>query len=173
MLQIGEYLIVAKVTEPHGMNGWVKLANLSDNPDRFRPGCTFLIQLEQGDYHELTLEQVREAPGSFRAKFAGVEDRDAADDLKGKDLLITEEEAGELVEEDAYWEHQILGLRVMTSAGDTLGEVAEILYTPANEVYVVRGERQYLIPAIRDVVVEVDLERGVMIIEPLPGLLEL
>lgn len=172
-MQISEYLIVAKVTEPHGMNGWVRLVSRSDNPDRFRPGCRFLIQGEPGEYNELTLEEVREAPGSLRAKFAGVEDRDSALDLKGKELLITQEEAGELTEEHAYWEHQILGLRVMTAAGDNLGEVAEILYTPANEVYVVKGERQYLIPAIRDVVVEVDLDRGVMIIEPLPGLLEL
>lgn len=173
MLQIGEYLIVARVTEPHGVQGWVKLANLSENPERFRPGSRFFVQAAAGDYHELTLEQVREAHGSLRAKFAGVEDRHAALDLKGKDLLVPEEETGELTEEHAYWEHQILGLKVMTSAGDTLGEVDEILYTPANEVYVVRGERQYLIPAIRDVVVDVDLDRGVMIIEPLPGLLEL
>ncbi len=172
-MQIGEYLIVAKVTEPHGMQGWVKLANLSDNPDRFRAGSRFFVQVEPGDYREMMLEEVREAPGSLRAKFAGMDSRDEADALRGKDLLVPEAEAGELAEEHAYWEHQILGLRVVTSEGDTLGEVAEILYTPANEVYVVRGERQYLIPAIRDVVMNVDLDSGVMTIEPLPGLLEL
>ncbi len=172
-MQIGEYLIVAKVTEPHGMQGWVRLASRSDNPDRFRPGGRFLIEMEPAEYREFVLEEVREAPGSLRAKFRGVEDRTAAGELKGKDLLVPQAEAGKLVEEHAYWEHQILGLQVMTSAGDNLGEVAEILYTPANEVYVVKGDRQYLIPAIRNVVVEVDLDRGVMVIEPLPGLLEL
>ncbi len=164
---------MGKVVEPHGVQGWVRLASLSDNPDRFRPGQMLLVEEESGSYRELMLEEVREAPGSLRARFSGVEDRNAAYALRGKDLLVPEREAGELVEEHAYWEHQILGLEVLTSAGDTLGEVAEILYTPANEVYVVRGAKQYLIPAIRDVVVEVNLDRGVMVIEPLPGLLEL
>ncbi len=172
-MDTGDYLIVAKVAGAHGVQGWVRLASLSDNPDRFRPGARFLVQEEAGEHRELHMREVREAPGMLRAKFDGVDDRNAADELKGKELLVPAEEAGKLTEEHAYWEHQILGLKVVTPEGVTLGEVAEILYTPANEVYVVKGENQYLIPAIRDVVIEVDLEKGMMVIEPLPGLLEL
>jgi 16S rRNA processing protein RimM len=78
------------------------------------------------------------------------------------------------LEEGEYFEHQILGLDVRTAAGDPLGIVEEIIYTGANEVYVVRGlgaePRELLIPAIEDVVLQVDLVAGHLVVELPSGL---
>jgi 16S rRNA processing protein RimM len=80
------------------------------------------------------------------------------------------EEAAPL-SEDEYYIYQIMGLEVWTSEGEHLGRVSDVLFTGANEVYVVEGERgEMLVPAIEDVVKEVDLEGGRLIVEPLEGM---
>jgi 16S rRNA processing protein RimM len=104
---------------------------------------------------------------------AGCDDRAVAETLRTYLIQVPLEEAIPL-EEDEYFEHQILGLEVWTAAGELLGEVAEILYTGANEVYVVRGHsprREILVPAIEDVVQVVDLEAGKLVVELPEGLL--
>ncbi len=79
------------------------------------------------------------------------------------------------LDKGTYWQFQIIGLRVFTTEDVYLGKVEEILQTGANDVYVVKTEkssREILIPAIKDVVKKVDLENEVLIISPLPGLLD-
>jgi 16S rRNA processing protein RimM len=94
--------------------------------------------------------------------------------MRGYLVQVPREEAIPL-EEGEYFEHQIVGLEVWTAAGELLGEVVDILYTAANEVYVVQvpnlSRRELLIPAIEDVVLEVDLEAGRLVVELLEGLL--
>jgi 16S rRNA processing protein RimM len=84
---------------------------------------------------------------------------------------VTEDEVGP-PPPGSFWEHQLLGLRVETLGGEGLGTVEDILVTGSNDVLVVRGEREVLIPLTREVVREVRLEEGVALIEPLPGLLD-
>lgn len=103
-------------------------------------------------------------------KLAGIEDRTAAEQLRGALLQVPLEQAVSLPPGSYYW-HQILGLQVIERGGRVLGTVNEILTTGSNDVYVVRsGERELLLPAIRDVIREIDLERGVIVVELLPGL---
>ncbi len=117
------------------------------------------------------LEASQGQRGGVIAKFCDVDDRDAAARLSGKLLLVKPEELGESPE-DAFWEHQLLGLTVETTDGRRLGEVTEVIETGANDVLVVSGEQECLIPMIEDVIERVDLAVGVMLIRPLPGLLE-
>ncbi len=71
-----------------------------------------------------------------------------------------------------YYYHQIIGLSVVTASGEMIGRVTEIMETPANEVYVVQGnDREYLIPAVKSVIADIDLDAGTMTITPLDGLL--
>lgn len=103
-------------------------------------------------------------------KLAGIEDRTAAEQLRGALLQVPLEQAVRLPPGSYYW-HQILGLQVIERGGRVLGTVREILTTGSNDVYVVRSdERELLLPAIRDVIREIDLERGVIVVELLPGL---
>jgi len=86
-------------------------------------------------------------------------------------IKIKEEELKPLGEGEFYF-HQIIGLRVYTDNGIYLGKIVDIIRTGANDVFCVKGKREYMIPALKKVVKEVDLKRGVMVIVPIEGLLE-
>jgi 16S rRNA processing protein RimM len=162
------FIIAGKVIQPHGLKGWVKVAVTSENPLRFTPGNSLILE---GTLRRLTIEETRPVQGCLHVKFSGVDDRDQAVPLKGRELWITEDEVGP-PPEDSFWEHQLLGLRVETLDGERLGRVEDILVTGSNDVLIVKGEREVLIPLIRDVIRDIRLTEGVILIEPLPGLLE-
>jgi 16S rRNA processing protein RimM len=97
--------------------------------------------------------------------------------VRGLWLYVPEAEAAEL-EEGQYWIHDIIGLQVVTEAGQAIGKITDVLATGANDVYVVRpaaginGGRDVLLPAIEDVVARVDLPQGIMVIHLLDGLID-
>lgn len=153
----------------HGVLGWVKIEPLTVNPERFRPGCSFII--ESAEEGRLVLEDMEERPDGLLAKFKGHDTRNEAEALEGRWLMVEPDELGE-APPGAYWEHQVIGLEVFTSDGNCLGFVVEVLGTGANDVLVVKGDREILIPMIEQVVSRIDLASGRMVIEPLPGLLE-
>ena len=163
------YLAVARVVSPHGLQGEVRCQLLTDFPERFT--STRELFADSGQ-RRLSVERARLQRGGVILKLAGFDSRSAIEPLIGKELLIPDSEAVRLPTDTYFW-HQIVGLRVQTVAGEELGTVREILRTGANDVYVVKGEkaREVLIPAVADVVLEIDLERGVILIEPMEGLL--
>jgi 16S rRNA processing protein RimM len=163
-------VITGRVIKPYGVNGWVKVEPLTANPRRFQPGNAFILEgRERGE--RLSLEEARQGSGALLAKFQGLDSREDAEKITGRLLMVTPQEVGEAPEGEV-WEHQLLGAKVRTREGRHLGEVSEVLETGANDVLVVQGDREYLIPMTREVVVEIDLEEGTITIEPLPGLLE-
>ena len=159
---------MAQVLAPHGIRGELKCRVITDFPrQRFRRGNTVLID---GESHVI---QGARLQGRFvLLKLEDVADRDTAEALRNKDVQIRAEDAVALPRGQFYW-HQVIGLRVEdTSTHQPIGTVADILETGANDVYVVRGERgEILVPAIKDVVKEIDPAAGRMLIEPLPGML--
>lgn len=167
-----DLVVIGKVIKPHGVLGWVKVQVLSSNPRRFSEGSAFILEGRERE-ERLIVQRVGGTPGDvLLVKFEGVETRDQAETLRGKRLFVTPDEVGE-PPPGCYWEHQIVGLVVMTVGGLELGTVWEVMETGANDVLLVRqGRREHLIPMIEDVVMEVDLERGVLVINPMPGLLE-
>ncbi|MEW6553243.1 MAG: ribosome maturation factor RimM [Actinomycetota bacterium] len=164
------HVITGRVIKPYGVLGWVKVVPLSANPRRFQPGNSFILEGEEAG-ERLLLEEVREGSGVLLVKFRGLQDREEANELSGRLLLVEPSEVGE-APPGSFWEHQLLGLEVRTRDGRCLGEVAEVLETGANDVLVVRGKVECLIPMTGEVVKEIDIEQGAVTIEPLPGLLE-
>ncbi len=162
------YLAIGKVLRPWGVRGEVKVEILTDWPERF----ALLEYVYLGDeavcYH---LERFRLHRGFALLKLEGCDDRSAAEALRDQLVQIAREEAMPL-EEDEYYVYQIEGLEVWTDEGEMLGRVVEVLFTGANEVYVVQGPRgEVLIPAIADVVLQVDLEGGRLIVHLMDGLI--
>jgi 16S rRNA processing protein RimM len=158
----------------HGIAGELKVKILTDDPQRFAVLERVFLGLEDKDPIPWSLAGYRPHKSWALLRLDGCEDRTAAEGLRGYLVQVPREEAIPL-EDGEFFEHQILGLEVWTASDTCLGEVTEIIYTGANEVYVVRGadpgHREILIPAIEDVVLNVDLEAGRLVVELPAGLL--
>lgn len=165
-----EYLIIGRILAPRGLRGEVKVEILTDFPDRFALLDTVYLGEEHTPY---TLEQVRRQKQLVLLKFAGLDTREAVEELRGLYVQIPIAQAMPLGPGE-YYEHQILGLEVWTEQGRFLGRISEILVTGSNDVYVVSdGGKELLLPALRDVVREVDLGQGRMLVRLLEGLEEM
>lgn len=133
---------------------------LGDNPGRFTPGSVLLLA-----GRPVEVEEAHAGGPVLRLKFTGVADRDAADRLRGKYLEIDSSELPALPE-GAFYEWQLIGLKVVDTAGKPVGKLEEVLEYPANDVYrVVSGTLETLVPAIREVVKDVDLKAGRMVVD--------
>jgi 16S rRNA processing protein RimM len=161
------FLAVARIAAPHGVRGEVRCEVITDFPERFRR----TRRLFAGAGHrEWTVERARLMKDALLLKLEGIDSREEAERLRGIVLYVPDEDAIPLPEHTYYW-HQIIGMRVRTHDGQELGTVADILPTGSNDVYVVRGEgRELLLPAIHDVIREVDVPGGVLTVELLEGL---
>ncbi|MHB1131288.1 MAG: ribosome maturation factor RimM [Chloroflexota bacterium] len=160
-----EYLAIGEVLTSHGVHGYCSVRILTDFPQRYKS----LTRVFLGEGHQLyNVEKVRVLPVKALVKFEGIDTPELARTLSGQLLYIPVGEAMPLPEGEYYW-YQIIGLTVYTRDGQDLGQIKDILPTGSNDVYVVAGpEREVLIPAIEDVILEVDLEVGKMVVEPLP-----
>lgn len=155
------YVAVGRIGAPWGVRGDVKVLPLTDFPERFRPGAPLWVR---GRRHEV--QRSRWSRGLVYLGLSDIDSRNAAGELRGALLEVPEGDLTPLPE-GQYYRFQIIGLEVCTPEGSSLGRVAEILSTGSNDVYVVRGgPRELLIPAIEDVVREVDLEGGRLVVEP-------
>lgn len=158
------YLAVGQIVGPHGIRGEVKVDVMTDFPERYRPGTTLYLGEATDDQAAIPVRIAASRPhqGRMLVKLASVADRNDAELLRGLYLLIPDREAMPLGEHENYV-HDLIGLRVETEAGEALGELVEILFTPANDVYIVRGPQgEVLVPALRDVVLSVDLVARLM-----------
>jgi 16S rRNA processing protein RimM len=167
------FLAVGQVTGAHGVHGEIKVNILTQEPDRFGRLSHVWLGPDDNDPVPWTLEGYRLHHGRALLKLEGCDNRNMAESLRAHLVLVPLAEAIPL-EEGEYYEHQIVGLAVWTASGELLGQIEEILYTGANEVYIVRGDRpdrkEILVPAIEEVVLEIDLAAGRMTIEPLEGM---
>lgn len=165
-----EWATIGLVVAPFGIRGELKVRLLTDIPDRFTRLKEVYLDT---DYLPRRIVKARQFKGEMiLLRLQGVEDMNTAETLRNVALLIPASELAELPP-GSYYRHDIIGLQVVTLAGRILGNIADIIETGGNDVYVIRGGgREFLIPAIKDVVKQVDLARGMMYIDPIKGLLD-
>lgn len=161
-------LVVAFILSAHGLHGELKCRLVTDFPERFTPGLRLLV----GGRDEVRrVRACRLQEPRVYLQLEGVDHREAAEALRGHELLVPAEEAVTLPAGQFLW-RDVLGLRVETTAGEPLGHVRDILATGANDVYVVHGPRgEVLLPATHEVVKEIAPQLGRLVVELLPGLL--
>jgi 16S rRNA processing protein RimM len=160
-------VVVGVVTGVHGLRGEVSVQNRSDNPDRWSPGGTVLRQ----DGAALTIEASRRHGRRLLVKFAGVGDRGAAEELRGAVLVVPESWLPDLTEGE-WWAHQLEGCEVRTASGRVLGVVKEVIPNPANDLWVAVDDegRETLVPALADLLIDVDVEARSIVVDDVPGL---
>lgn len=162
------YLAIGRISTAHGIHGEVRVELHTDFPERFAPQVKVFL----GDaLTPATIEYARPHKQQMLVKFVDIETRNEAEAMRNQWLFVPESEAVEL-EADSYWVHDIIGLQVQTENGEPLGAVTDVLFTGANEVYVVQESNgnELLLPAIADVVQKVDLAAGAITVRLLPGM---
>lgn len=167
-----QFLIIGKIKRVHGIKGEVQLQVLTDYPEKIRAGLVVFIAGTEGE-RRLIVEKARSTNNALILKFEEVNHRDEAEALKGATIEIPFE-AAEKLPPGSYWYHDVIGILVYDTSGAFLGRVTDILRTGSNDVYLVKSEagREFYIPAIKEVVKEIDVEKHKMVIAPMPGLLE-
>jgi 16S rRNA processing protein RimM len=161
------FLAVGHVLRPHGVRGEIRVEIHTHYPERFAVYKNLYIGPR---YVPFTLESYRFHQNKVLLKLAGVNDRNTAETLRDQWVCIAVEDAVPLAEGEVYL-HQMLSLRVLTADGEDLGEVAEIIETGANPVYVVRGRLgEILIPDIPEVILNIDLNARQLTVRLIEGL---
>ncbi|MBM3156698.1 MAG: 16S rRNA processing protein RimM [Chloroflexi bacterium] len=162
-----EFLIVGRILAPWGIKGEVKVEVITDFPELFAP-CN-LVYLDSRPFE---IESCRPHKQFLVLKLASVDSIEAAEKLRECDLTIPRSGLPELPE-GQYYTFQLIGLDVVTTGGERLGHIADIMTTAGNDVYIVEGKcGEILIPAIEDVVKSIDLKKGTIVIEAIEGLLD-
>ena len=164
--------LVGKVLKPQGIKGEIKAEIITSFPEHF----TKLTQLyinEDARWQAWSVESVRLTGRFVYIKFTGIRTRNEAEKLRNRELYIEKSELLPL-EKDAFYIHDLIGLDVLDEAGRRLGSIEEVENYPANDVYVMRGTDggEYLIPAVKDVVLQIDLQARKMIIREIEGLFD-
>ena len=148
----------------------MKVYPLTDFPERYQ-ALEEIFLITSSKPKSLLIEKVRFHKGCIIMKLKGYNSISEAERLKGFEIGIPEEQLWPLSGGEYYY-FQLIGVRVETESGEWLGQVVEVLATGANDVYVVRGPwGEVLLPAVDDVVLELDLELKRMVVHLLPGML--
>ncbi|CEO88451.1 MAG TPA: 16S rRNA processing protein RimM [Syntrophaceticus sp.] len=169
---MAEFITVGKVAAPFGIQGEIKVIPLTDFPERFSRGGSYYLS-KQKMFKEVEIQGVKIRGREIIIKFEGI---DTPEDARVYRNALLQVPRGEVLPlpEGHYYHYQIVGLLAATEDGTVLGKVAEILETGSNDVYLVKDDqgREILIPALKEVVREIDPDKGLMLVRPLPGLLE-
>lgn len=165
-----EWATIGNVVAPFGVQGELKVRSLTDIPNRFAE----LDGVYLGPNHiRHLIKSTRPYKGEMVVlKLADIDDANAAEALRNVDLTIPVSQLTKLPP-DSYYQHDIFGLEVYTLSGHDVGKIVDIIVTGSNDVYVIKAPdgQQILIPAIKDVIKQVDLKRQMMYIDPMSGLL--
>jgi len=163
-----ERLVVGRIVKPHGIRGEVSVEVYSDAPERFERGA----RLDAEDGRAFTVTAARPHQGRLLVLFEQIADRNAAEEARGIVLSIPASEARAL-SAGSYYPHQLEGITVVDEEGEEVGVWVRALESPAHDVWVIRsGGREVLVPAVRDVVRDVNLDERRIVISVLPGLLD-
>jgi 16S rRNA processing protein RimM len=160
-------VVVGVVTGVHGLRGEVSVQNRSDNPDRWTPGGTVFGE----DGTELTISASRHHGRRLLVTFDGISDRSGAEALRGTVLVVPETWLPDLPEGE-WWAHQLEGCEVRTVSGRILGVLREVIPNPANDLWVAVDDegRETLVPALADLLIDVDVAARSVVVDDVPGL---
>lgn len=161
---LSQYLMIGEITKPQGVRGEVKVRPCTCDPERFERLETVYIE-KDGGYAPLKITVNRLGTDAVFMNVAGVTDRDMAEKLRGTLLYIDRAHAVEL-DGDSNFLTDLYGLRGVVDDGRDLGELTEVMQPGGNDVYVFQGPLgEVLVPALKSVVIKVDLDRGEMLLD--------
>lgn len=154
---------MGRIVAPYGVRGWVKIQPATEAVDGLLAYRPWWLSTS-GDWRQVEWIDGRAHGATLVAQLEGCDDRDQAFALRGAQIAVPRSELPAPQSGEFYW-CDLIGLRVENASGQALGEIAEVFATGANDVLVVRGDRERLIPFIEPVVVEVDCAAGKIVVD--------
>ena len=166
-----DLLKVGVITTTHGVRGEFKVFPTTDDAERFLELEYVLLDTGR-ELRRLDIKNVRFFKNLVILKFDGIDNIDDIEKYKGKDLWIPREEAQELGE-DEYYIADLQGLNVVLEDGTEFGTLRDVMETGANDVYIIDSNEhgEVLLPAIKECILDVDLEKNTMTVHLMKGLL--
>jgi len=159
-----DYFRIGVITRPHGVLGEMKVYPVTDDIKRFKGMKEILMGPPEGRKGGLSTEKiegVRFQKNMVLLKLSGIDSPEDARKLSQYQLYVKREDAIPLYENE-YFVKDLIGLDVISDKGEKLGVLSDVINTAANDVYVVKGEREILIPAVKEYVLSIDLSKGEM-----------
>ncbi len=165
-------LLVGKVIRPHGLTGLLRVWAYAGPEASFPDGETIYLRSVSGVMHEYTITSATFHKNIFLMELEGLRTIEEAEEYRGADILIRKDSLTR--EEDTYFWHELLGLEVYLDTGEYLGSISRIIPTNGNDIYIAeKGDKEVFIPAVHEVVKQIDLENRKIIISVMEGLLDL
>lgn len=156
-----QFLAVGKIINTHGIKGEVKVQSTTDDLNRFKK-----LKYAYIDNNEIKIAGCKLQPGKVILKIEGIDSIEVAAKLKNKFIEVKREDAVKLPK-DSYYAADIIGCEVFEETGNSLGTIDDIIYTGSNDVYWIKGEKEILIPALKTIITEINIENKKIIIRPL------
>lgn len=163
-----EFLEAGKIVTTHGIRGEVKIMPYTDSPELL---CEFERLFMGKNYDEITVVNARPFKNMVIAKLQGINTVENAEKLRNKMLYMHRNDLE--LDENTFFIQDLIGMTVKDAdSGFEYGKITDVLQNGANDVYVIRGDREYLVPAIPDVIISTDIDGELMLIRPLDGLFD-
>lgn len=164
-------ILVGEIKKPHGVHGEVLVEPLSENPARFDPGSELLVGKAPESAQARVVEVSRRVPAGILVRFQGDADREAAAAIRGLLIFVDESEIGD-PSPGGWWEHQLVGADVLDSRRHKIGEIVAVHIRQEQDLWEMEtGEEKVFIPATKEIVSSVDVERGEVVVDLPPGFL--
>ena len=158
-----QYIEAGRIVNTHGVAGEVKIEVWLDSPQFLKSFKRCFI-----DRREVKLLSARVHKGFLIVKLEGVDDVNAAMALKGRTVFIDRADAR--LPKGAFFLQDIIGASVVDESGSEIGKLADVMETPASNVYVVKGEREHLIPAVPEFILSTDADNGIITVHLIEGM---
>ena len=175
MTRVGptDLILIGHVVRPHGLTGLLRIVSYAQSKETFLKAGSVLLKTGENELYERKVVSIRPHRSIFILKLWGLNSTDQAEALRGAGIFIKKDSLLKKDEDEFFW-YELLGLDVYLTTGKCLGVLKEIFPTGSNDVYVVQGQvKEFLIPAIDEVVKEINIPRKIMVISPIKGLLDL
>lgn len=170
--ELEDLLTIGKITAVHGVKGTLKVVPLTYSLERFRQVGAAYVVSQKGTILKVSHKKIQFSKSHILMSFGEIQSADSAKEFVGGYLAVNEDQIIDLPE-DTYFHFQLVGMNVVDENGVHLGVVSSILETSGHDVYEVIGEkRKFFIPAVYDIVKDVDIEKNIMTIEVVQGLME-
>ncbi|MCK4742853.1 MAG: ribosome maturation factor RimM [Sulfuriflexus sp.] len=158
---MSEMIVVGKIAGVFGVQGWCKVFSHTSPRENILQYSPWYLKRD-GEWQSIKVKQGRKQGKGIVAKLESINDRDDAAALNGIEIAIKQSQLPDLPKDEYYWS-DLIGLEVETVTGVQLGKVAEMMATGANDVLIIKGDQEILIPFLQpDVVTEVDIKAGLI-----------